>query len=408
MVIGDLVRAMEAIAPVELAEPWDNVGLVVGAMDAALDGPIMLTIDLTRAVLDEAIAAKAGAIVAYHPPIFEPLKRLTADTPHHRVLLDAVRAGLAIYSPHTALDAAAKGMCEWLCEGVSGAPNLSEEQRIRGDCRAIRPHPQADPRQQVKVVTFVPEHKLDDVRAALATAGAGLIGNYMLCSFAAPGVGTFLGNDQSNPAVGRAGRLERVSEYRLEMVCAKSSLAIALETLRRFHPYETPAVDILELQPQPQRAIGLGRRVVLDEPISLAALGERVRAFLGIPSVRVAPSVGMTSDSMVTRVGVCPGSGADLAPLARADGCEVYVTGEMGHHRVLAALDSGMSVILAGHTNTERGYLPRLAKRLEKGLAGVGGVGASGATTSGNGVGGGGWAGRVLVSQKDKSPFAAG
>ncbi len=394
MVIGDLVRAMEAIAPAELAEPWDNVGLVIGAADGPLAGPIMLTIDLTRAVLDEAIAAKAGAIVAYHPPIFEPLKKLTADTPHHRVLLDAVRAGLAVYSPHTALDAAAKGMCEWLCEGVSGAPNSQEEQKIRGDCRAIRAHQQADPRQQVKVVTFVPEHKLDDVRAALATAGAGLIGNYMLCSFAAPGVGTFLGNDQSNPTVGRAGRLERVSEYRLEMVCAKSSLGIALETLRRFHPYETPAVDIVELQPQPQRAIGLGRRVVLDEPITLAALGERVRAFLGIPSVRVAPAgggAGMSLDSLVTRIGVCPGSGAELAPLARADGCEVYVTGEMGHHRVLSALDSGMSIVLAGHTNTERGYLPRLAKRLEKGLAGGGGVGA-----------------RVLVSQKDKSPFAAG
>jgi dinuclear metal center YbgI/SA1388 family protein len=390
MLIRDLVAAMQAMAPVELAEAWDNAGLVVGSREAPLAGPVLLTIDLTKPVLDEGVAAGAGAIVAYHPPIFEPLRRLTDESPKQRVILEAIRAGLAIYSPHTALDAATGGMAEWLCEGVSGAPSTAQEQRIRGDCRAIRPHPHLDPRQEVKIVTFVPELKLDDVRAALATAGAGLIGHYMLCSFAAPGVGTFLGDDQSNPTVGRAGRLERVTEYRLEMVCAKSSLAIALETLRRFHPYEAPAVDIFELQPQPQRSQGLGRRVVLDEAISLEALGERVRAFLGIPSVRVAPAPDakgtVNHAQMVTRVGVCPGSGAELAPLARGDGCEVYVTGEMGHHQVLAALDSGMSVILAGHTNTERGYLPRLAGRLEKALPGV----------------------KAMVSRMDKSPFAAG
>jgi dinuclear metal center YbgI/SA1388 family protein len=393
MLIRDLVNAMQAIAPIELAESWDNVGLIVGSREAPLgtDGhaPVMLTIDLTADVLAEAIQARAGAIIAYHPPIFEPLKRLTADTPKQRLILDAIRAGLAIYSPHTALDAAPAGMTEWLCEGITGAHPSAQagaaplEPRIKGDVRAIRPHAQFDPRQQLKVVTFVPELRLDDLRAALATAGAGIIGHYLLCSFATPGLGTFLGSEQSNPTVGKPGRLERVTEYRLEMVCARASLPIVMETLKQFHPYETPAVDVYELEPKPLRSIGLGRRVVLDGPITPQALAERVQTFLGIPVVRLACAPGMEHKA-ISKVGVCPGSGAELASLARADGCEVYVTGEMGHHRVMAELDAGMSVILAGHTNTERGYLPRLARRLAQALPGL----------------------KALVSQRDKSPFS--
>jgi len=388
MLIRDLANAMQSLAPVELAEGWDNVGLIVGSREAALSGPVLLTIDLTAGVLEEAIQAKAGAIIAYHPPIFEPLKRLTGDSPKQRLILEAIRAGMAIYSPHTALDAASAGMTEWLCEGVSGgsesaAMSGEAEPKIKGDCRAIRAHPETDPRQELKVVTFVPELRLDDVRAALATAGAGIIGHYILCSFATPGLGTFLGNDQSNPSVGKPGRLERTTEYRLEMVCARASLPIVLETLKQFHPYEEPAVDVYVLEPKPRRSVGLGRRLVLDAPITPEALAERVRAFLGIPVVRLACAEGMQGRP-ISKVGVCPGSGAELAPLARADGCEVYITGEMGHHRVLAEIDAGMSIILAGHTNTERGYLPRLARRLERALPGV----------------------RTIVSARDKSPFS--
>jgi len=218
------------------------------------------------------------------------------------------------------------------------------------------------------------------VRNALASAGAGMIGAYKVCSFAAPGQGTFLGDETSTPTVGQAGRLERVPELRLEMVCSRHALPIAIETLHRFHPYEEPAIDIYELLPRPDRHAGPGRRVMLDQPATLATLADRLKKHLGIQVVNIA-NVG-DQDRPLTRIGVCPGSGASLAGAAKADGCEVFVTGEMKHHEVLDALNSGMSLILAGHTNTERGYLPRLARRLSETLPGL----------------------TTIVSQADKSP----
>jgi putative NIF3 family GTP cyclohydrolase 1 type 2 len=171
-----------------------------------------------------------------------------------------------------------------------------------------------------------------------------------------------------------------VKELRLEMVCAKKALALALATLRPFHPYEEPAVDVYELFGKPVRETGAGRRLVLDQPATIEKLSDRLKTHLGISAVKIAATA---NAAPATFVGVCPGAGAELAPAALADGCQVYVTGEMKHHEVLPMLEAGMSVILAGHTNTERGYLPRLAERLAAELDSV----------------------RFIVSKEDRSPF---
>lgn len=371
MNIAQLVSVMEQLAPLDHAEPWDKVGLLVGDPQRELSGPALLAIDLTEPVLDEAIRLNAGAIIAYHPPIWEPLARLTTATPRQRIILHAVERRLAVFSPHTALDAAPGGLTDWLCEGVAGMPPSDRPQRIKGDVRALSPRGLQPSTQQVKVVTFVPEDRAEQLRHALATAGAGIIGRYRVCSFAAPGTGTFLGDQTTHPTTGQPGRFEHVAELRLEMVCSKSALPLALETLRHFHPYEQPAVDVYELFPQPQRGVGPGRRLVLDQPVPVGELARRIKAFLSTPArestVRVAtPDMDASGlDKPVTRVGVCAGSGSELASLARAEGCQVFVTGEMKHHEVMDALNAGMSVILAGHTTTERGFLPRLARLME-------------------------------------------
>lgn len=363
MNVQDLVKAVESIAPPQYAEPWDRVGLQVGDRDRIMDGPVILTIDFTERVLAEAIGRSASAVIAYHPPIWDPLKRITVDTPRQRIILRAIEAGLAIYSPHTALDAVPGGVTDWLCEGLSGG-----EGRIAGDCRALISHQERASTQEAKIVTFVPEKDADQVRAALASAGAGIIGRYQLCSFSAMGTGTFFGEEGASPHTGEPGRLERISEVRLEMVCSTSALPLALETVRRLHPYEAPAIDVYELLAQPHRGSGPGRRLVLDRPATLADLATRLKSFLGHARVRVA-AVG--EDQPLTHVGVCPGSGAALSPAAAREGCKVYVTGEMSHHDVLGAMHAGMSVIVAGHTNTERGYLPRLAEKLRGMVPGV-------------------------------------
>lgn len=377
MNVQSVVEAMAKIAPPELAEKWDRVGLQVGRAGRAIDGPVLVTIDLTEEVLAEAIGAGCSMIIAYHPPVWEPLPRVTQGSPRERIVLGAIEAGIAIYSPHTALDGAHGGLTDWLCAGLSG----TTDGRIAGDCRALRPFFEQPATQQIKIMTFVPEKDADRVRSALATAGAGIIGKYQVCSFTVPGTGTFLGGEGSRPAVGEAGSLQRVPEIRLEMVCSRGALPIALETLRNFHPYEEPAIDVVALEPLPKRAAGSGRRLALDQPTSVQDLARRLKSFLRCNVVKWSTP---WPDRPVSRIAVCAGAGADLIGAAVADGCEVFVTGELKHHEVIGTLNREVAVILGGHTNTERGYMPHLARRLGELLPGV----------------------RVIVSEKDHDPLA--
>lgn len=367
MIVRDLVDAMEHIAPLNHSEPWDKVGLQLGDPRRAIVGPIMLTIDLTEKVLEEALEAGVGAIVAYHPPLFTPLTALTDATHTERIIRGCAEAGVAVYTPHTALDAAHDGVTDWLCEGLSAKPGQAQHGIIHGDRRALSPATGGAPDREVKVITFVPNDEVDQLRSALGTAGAGGMGNYRLCSFSTRGEGTFLPLEGAHPAIGDIGSLERVDETRIEMVCSKRALPIVIETLREFHPYETPAYDIVELVPEPIRRVGSGRRLVLDRPATIAQLAERLKAHLDRSRIRYALSPEHEdANHAFTTIGVVPGSGGSMYERALAEGCEIFITGEMTHHNILAARQSGLSILLAGHTNTERGYLPRLKARLAK------------------------------------------
>lgn len=354
MQVARIITELEVIAPTEHAADWDNVGLLVGARHWK-SGSVLLTIDLTDAVLHEAVETGARMIVAYHPPIFAPLARITDADPKQRIILEAARRGIAVYSPHTALDAAPDGINDWIAAGLGD-----------GDVRALQPAMTLPESEQCKLVTFCPAETAERLRAALATVGAGRIGDYELCSFEMTGTGTFLGGSGTNPAVGRRGTLEHVDEVRLEMVCSEASLALAVTTLREFHPYEEPPVEIYRLRPRPQRGVGEGRRVVLDRKVTLADLVERVKRRLGVHGLRVA--VGDGGARRYRTIGLCAGAGGSLLDDALAQDCELFLTGEMRHHDILAAQAGGCTVVLAGHTNTERGYLKVLRKRLQKSL----------------------------------------
>ncbi len=354
MNVSDVTEVLEAIAPLEYAADWDNVGLLVGSTSWKADS-ILLTIDLTEAVLREAIDAKAQMIVSYHPPIFDPLERVTDADPKQRIILEAARAGIAIYSPHTALDAAPGGVNDWIAKGLGS-----------GDVRALEAHGAQPESEQCKIVTFCPAESVERLRNTLAAAGAGRIGKYELCSFEITGMGTFLGGKETTPSVGRRGEIQRVGEVRLEMVCPRASQALAVTTIKQFHPYEEPPIEIYELQPRPQRDVGQGRRVVLDQKLSLRVLVERIKRRLGMSQLRVA--VGSRAPRRYRTIGLCAGAGGALRTEATAQGCEAFITGEMRHHDVLAAQAEGCTIILAGHTNTERGYLRVLRKQLRSAL----------------------------------------
>lgn len=371
MTVAALVDTFDRLAPLSGAESWDRVGLHVGDASRDLTGPVLLTIDLTERVLDEAVGLGASAVVTYHPPIWDPLTRLTDRTASERVVRGSIEAGIAVYSPHTALDSAVGGVTDWLCEGIAGTTKAGENSRVAADVRALVPRMVREPSQEVKIVVFVPRSAVEQVRGALATAGAGQIGEYSVCSFNMDGWGTFLGSEKTNPAVGKPGGLERAEEVRLEMVCSRSALPLAVETLRQFHPYEEPAFDVYELMAKPNRTQGSGRRLVLDQPATITEIGHRLREHLGVSRIKYALPENLDEDTALHKLAAVPGSGGSLAAEAAQDGCQVFVTGEMTHHDVISATARGMGVLLAGHTNTERGYLPRLAERLGEEMDGV-------------------------------------
>jgi len=346
--VADLVRAMEEVAPTRFAEPWDNVGLLVGDPAARL-ARVVLTIDCTHEVLREATSAGGDvAIVSYHPPIFEAQKRFVAGS----IAYAAARAGVAVYSPHTALDAADGGTNDVLADALgmtARAPLRGAEQRDR----------------ELKLVTFVPEEHVERVSEALFAAGAGRIGKYESCSFRSAGTGTFFGGEGTNPVVGQAGRLELAPELRLETVVPIARAADMVRALRSAHPYEEPAFDLVRLATPPS---GLGPgRVGAVERGPLRDHVARIKKALGVEHVLVAGSL----DREVARAAVCAGSGGDLVADAIAAGADLLLTGEVRHHDALRAVAAGLAVVCTRHSVSERAALGAVARRLGELLPGV-------------------------------------
>ncbi|KAI0271460.1 NGG1p interacting factor 3 [Gloeopeniophorella convolvens] len=264
-------KVMDRIAPLALAEKWDNVGLLLEAPNPPQRSAhkILLTIDLTTRVVNEALSLPASVIIAYHPTIFKPLSSLTLSNPLQTSLLRCAAAGISVYAPHTSLDSVYGGINDWLASGL-----------------------------------------------------------------------------------GR-GRVELIGDE------------------------------------HPSAKGGPGRLLRLDEKTTMANLQERVKKHLGLALLQVAPG----SDSHakeVQSVAICAGSGGSMLLGVEA---HVYLTGEMSHHEVLAAVAAGRNVILCGHTNTERGYLPTLATKLQTEFAKLEGdeVGFAGSS--------------IHISQEDRHPL---
>jgi dinuclear metal center YbgI/SA1388 family protein len=356
--IGELALALEAVAPSRLAADWDKVGLLLGDPTRPLRRAL-LCIDLTRDTLAEALRLQCQAIVAYHPPIFEPMARLTALDPRQALLLSCAEHGMALLSPHTALDAVEGGVTDWLA-GLLG----------EGTRSPIEPAMEHRPGERLKIVTFVPAYAVQVVREAMARAGAGHVGDYSHCSFESTGHGTFLGGAGSRPTVGRRGRLERVEEIRLEMVSGERDRTSVIQALRAAHPYEEPPIEVLRLESRSSERNGHGRMVQLDRPALATALATRLRRALRLPAGSI-QLVECRGSRRHARVGVVPGAGFAMMSTAADHGCTLFVTGEARHHEQLAARARGCDLLLPGHSQTERGYLPTLARMLKPHLPGV-------------------------------------
>ena len=222
MKLQKIIEVLQEIAPLEGAEDWDNVGLLAGAYDMPVKR-IMLAIDLTRPVFTEAQNNRTDLIVAYHPPIWEPVKKVVAGQGPAPLLYEAIRSNMGIYALHTALDVARGGVNDVLAEIVGIA-----------ETGVLAPQ-KSDADQKCKLVVFLSEKDLDKVSAAIFTAGAGVIGEYNKCSFRCRGTGTFEGTDNTCPTVGQAGRFEQADELRLEAVVSAAKIGAVVKAMIEAH-----------------------------------------------------------------------------------------------------------------------------------------------------------------------------
>jgi dinuclear metal center YbgI/SA1388 family protein len=349
--VADLTKHLDRFAPPALAAEWDNVGLIVGDPSANVER-VLTCLTVTPPVVAEAVDTRVQLIITHHPMLFRASKRLTTITAEGRMLLELIRAGVAVYSPHTAFDNTTGGINDVLARRLGLT-----------DLMPLRKQP--GPRQ-CKVVVFVPEKDLDRVADAMFAAGAGNIGEYSQCSFRLVGTGTFFGSDAANPTIGDKGRREEVSEWRLEAICPEAAADRVVLAMRRAHSYEEPAYDVYPLR-STAAAAGAGRIGVLAAPVALAELARRVKTALNAQLVQVVGDPARTAQ----RVALACGAAGEFLGDAIVAGADVFLTGEMRFHDYLAAQAQNVALLLPGHYATERCGIEDLAERLQRDFPGL-------------------------------------
>jgi len=365
MKIKDISEQIEKIVPLNLAQDWDNVGLLIGDAQRNVKN-ILLTIDVTNDVVAEAKKLKTDLIVSYHPVIWDGLKKITSDGPSSTVH-ELIRNRIAVFSIHTALDAVKGGVNDGLAEIIG-----IENGKPIGDYVA---NPAGD---NYKLVVFVPVESVAAVSNAVFAAGAGAIGNYTHCGFSTDGTGTFLPLEGAKPAIGKKGKLEKVLELRFETIVPAEKLDAVVTAMKNAHPYEMPAFDIVKLY-NSQNKFGLGRIGKLAKPLRIEQISQRIKKHTG------AKVVGLTGNDkrLVKTAAVCAGSCGKIINSVIAAKTDLYLTGELKHHQALAAQEAGLTCICLSHTVSERFILKKFAKQLQKQLNSV----------------------TIRVSKKDADPF---
>jgi len=365
MKIKDIAEQIEEIVPLKSAQDWDNVGLLIGDVQKNVKN-ILLTIDVTNDVVAEAKKLKTDLIVSYHPVIWDGLKKITTEPPSSTVH-ELIRSGIAVFSIHTALDAATGGVNDGLAEIIG-----IEDGKPIGDYVV---NPAGD---NYKLVAFVPVESVAEVSNAVFTAGAGAIGNYSNCGFGAEGTGSFLPLEGAKPTIGKKGELEKVPEIRFETIVPAEKLDAVVTAMKKAHPYETPAFDIIKLY-NSQNEFGLGRIGKLVKPLRIEEIIDRIKKFTG------AKAIGLIGKEkrLVKTAAVCAGSCGKIVNLVIAAKADLYLTGELKHHQALAAQEAGLTCICLSHSVSERFILKKFAKQLQKQLNSV----------------------TIRISKKDADPF---
>ncbi len=337
---------LEELAPLYLAESWDNSGLQIGSREQTVEG-IIVSLDVDEQAVDRALEVGANLIISHHPLLFQGVKTIDYDDPKGGLIRRLIKHSLTAYSAHTNLDIAPQGLNQYLAAKL-GLLN-------------IRPLNEMKSQQLTKLVVFVPESHLEEVRQAINDAGAGFIGNYRDCSFRTRGIGTFRPLAGSEPFLGSTGILEEVAEFRLEVIVPEELLDKVEQAMIKAHPYEEIAYDLIPLSNRGQ-IYSFGRLGELPQDMTSKDLASAVKKILGIDHV------GMTGlmSRKVKRISLVSGSGASMIKAVQAAGCEALITGDVKYHEAKEALDNGLVIIDPGHDNMELAMVDMLTSHLQE------------------------------------------
>ncbi len=351
--VGDWLTVLDSLYDPAWAEPWDAVGLVTGDPDAPADRALF-AVDPVEEVVAEAESIGARLLVTHHPLLLRPVHGIAATSYKGRLVERLVRAGIALVVVHTNADVAPGGVSDTLAGllGVTGA-------------RPLRP---GQPGEGRKLVTFVPRESADALINALAAAGAGLIGDYRRCAWTTEGTGTFLAGETTNPSVGERGEVNEVPEVRVEMVFPARCLPDVVSALRRAHPYEEPAYDVLVTVLPHGR--GLGRVGDLSEPTTVEGIVERATAVL--PATAAGVRATGEAHRPVRRLAACGGAGDDLIDAALAAGADAYLTADLRHHPAREAAERGLALVDVSHWASEWPWLADARRSVVDAMSGRG------------------------------------
>lgn len=332
MTVQDVINQLQDLAPLNYAEDFDNVGLLVGDKNQSVSG-ILVTLDTLEAVVDEAIERNCNLIVSFHPIIFKGLKKLTGKTYVERVVIKAIQNNIAIFSIHTALDNAFQGVNSIICDKLG----LENKKILMPQSATLK-----------KLQTYVPQDNVEELRTALFKAGAGNIGNYDSCSFNIEGKGTYRGNEDSNPTLGKKGELHTENETAVSVVFEKHLESNILNAFFNTHPYEEVAYEITTLD-NANSYIGMGMigelKTAMDEEECL----RHVKAKMNTECVRHSKLLGKP----IEKIAVLGGSGSFAINAAKASGADLLVTADLKYHDFFSAENE---IVLAdiGHYESEQ------------------------------------------------------
>lgn len=330
--VKDIAAIIEGIAPRDYQESYDNAGLCIGSPLMEVTG-VLVCLDVSESIVEEAISLGANMVVSHHPVIFSGLKSITGKNAVERIVLKAIKYGIALYAAHTNLDSVWGGVNDRL-SNVLGLKNRRILSPVKG--------------QLVKLVTFVPTEQAEQVRAAIFEAGAGTIGEYDCCSYNVSGQGSFRALEDANPFVGKVGKMHIEPEVRVEVICPRNLVRRAVDALLDAHPYEEPAYDIIPLENEYSK-VGLGMIGELSEMMDEARFLGYVKDTLGCQTVRHSNLL----NKPIRRVAVCGGSGASFTKLAISQHADAYITGDVKYHDFVDA-QGNILLVDAGHFETER------------------------------------------------------